>query len=209
MIDDFNASAVAVSIGVGTDVSWDLDIAERGIRVLQFDHSVHSPPASHPKLSFFQNRVVADNDDYEGGITLQHILSRQLCGQGDIILKMDIEGDEWGVLASVPEQCLRSVSQMVIEFHSLQQFASPPWADRAFEVMKKLVRSHKPVHLHGNNHAGFAILGGIPFPDVFELTLLRNDRHEFVSGAAHWPTELDAPNNAARADLTISFAPDW
>lgn len=204
MIDAFPFPTIAVSIGIGSDVSWDLDVANRGIDVYQFDHSLELPPISHPRFLFSRSRVVADEAEYADGISLEHILS-PLPEDADIILKMDIEGDEWDVLASVPGHCLRNVSQMVIEFHSLHRFASARWAERACEVITKLVQSHKPVHLHGNNYAGFAVLGGIPFPDVFELTLLRNDNYDFAAGAQKWPTELDRPNNPARADLAISF----
>ena len=38
---------VVLSIGVGHDVSFDHVMAERGARILQFDHTVEGPPTPH------------------------------------------------------------------------------------------------------------------------------------------------------------------
>src|SRR5271156_3144237 len=40
MLDDFNGIAAAYSLGIGKEVSWDLDIAAQNILVYQFDPSV-------------------------------------------------------------------------------------------------------------------------------------------------------------------------
>ena len=41
-----------VSIGVGPDVSFDLVLAERGAKVLQYDHTVDDVPQHHPNFIF-------------------------------------------------------------------------------------------------------------------------------------------------------------
>ncbi|MDR2776538.1 MAG: hypothetical protein LBB17_00620 [Puniceicoccales bacterium] len=37
MVDDFGKCDAAYSFGIGNDVSWDLDIAKRGIDVFMYD----------------------------------------------------------------------------------------------------------------------------------------------------------------------------
>jgi hypothetical protein len=52
MLDDFKDVAGALSMGVGPDVQWDIAIAERGLKVHEFDHTVTAPPSQHPLVKF-------------------------------------------------------------------------------------------------------------------------------------------------------------
>src|SRR5207248_2425516 len=54
MLDDFAPERHALSLGIGLDVSWDMDIARRGIRILQYDHSVSASPQTHENFSFYR-----------------------------------------------------------------------------------------------------------------------------------------------------------
>ena len=51
MVDDFAGIETAFSLGIGPNVDWDYEIAERGIPVHQFDHTVSGPPRSHTNFS--------------------------------------------------------------------------------------------------------------------------------------------------------------
>lgn len=59
LLDDFEGIEAAFSFGVGPDCSWDLELAERGIRTYQFDHTVDRAPVVHPNLSFLSGRLSA------------------------------------------------------------------------------------------------------------------------------------------------------
>jgi hypothetical protein len=137
-------------------------------------------------------------------ITLAGILElEELRDDCNIIMKMDIEGDEWAILDATSEYSIKRLRQFVIEFHDIHKFASPEWADRALRVLTKITHTHQVIHVHGNNHNGFAVLGGIPFPEVVEVTLVRKDHHTFTKPRHSWPTELDAPNQPKLADLSM------
>ena len=43
-----------LSIGVGMNVSFDLQLAERGAQVLQFDHTVERSPTAHANFHFHE-----------------------------------------------------------------------------------------------------------------------------------------------------------
>jgi len=203
MIDDFAQSTNAISIGIGTEISWDRDLACRGIRVVQVEEAGGSPCASEPRFTFMNKRVVK-TARCEHEITLTQLLNLpEVCGDNELLMKIDIEGDEWEVLEEVCEADLKRIRQLVIEFHWLQNFARLDWADRALTVLRKLAHAHQVVHVHGNNSAGFAVLGGIAFPNVFELTLVRRDEHCFADSGPQWPTALDAPNKPSTTDLYI------
>ena len=45
-------SNLVLSIGIGDEVSFDKELAERGAKVLQFDHTISSAPYEHPNIFF-------------------------------------------------------------------------------------------------------------------------------------------------------------
>jgi hypothetical protein len=95
-VDDFSGVDAALSLGVSDDVSWDLDMARRNIRVHQFDHTIDKALVDDPIFSFHKLRVAAA--DGPDAICLDSMVERFLTGCDRAILKSDIEGDEWPVL---------------------------------------------------------------------------------------------------------------
>jgi hypothetical protein len=55
-LDDLTGLAAAFSFGISDNASWDCGIADRGLIVHQFDHTVDEPPKSHPNFRFEKNR---------------------------------------------------------------------------------------------------------------------------------------------------------
>jgi Methyltransferase FkbM domain len=203
MVDDFEQVTTALSIGIGHEISWDKDMSRRGLCIFQFDHTLEAPPVLQPRFRFFKKKV-GPVSKLNSEITLADILElEELRDDRNLIMKMDIEGDEWAVLDATSEYSIRRLRQFVIEFHDMHKFASPEWGDRALRVFTKITHTHQVIHVHGNNHNGFAVLGGIPFPAVAELTLVRKDHHTFSIPHRCWPTELDAPNQPTLADLSM------
>lgn len=206
MVDDFADLAGAYSIGVGGDCAWDLDIAARGIDVFQFDHEIAAPPATHDRL-FFSPLGLAATEDAEKRVTsLDRMLQRNGHAEGAFLLKIDIENDEWDVLASLDPAILRVFRQIVIELHWFERALEPLRRSIMQTAIRTLTRHHRVVHVHGNNFAPWTILAGVPVPRVLELTLLRDDgRWRFSAGEETYPTALDAPNRPDAPDHQLGL----
>jgi|NGEPerStandDraft_6_1074524.scaffolds.fasta_scaffold20613_3 hypothetical protein len=201
MLDDFAPVRHALSLGIGSDVSWDKDIADRGIRVLQYDHSVNASPQIHVGFSFQRKRVVGTaqgNDD----VTLTQIMeSASLANDGDIVAKIDIEGDEWEVLNSTKTSVLARIRQLAVEFHWLRNFCDANWRATAAGAMRNITATHCCIHVHGTNWAPLVIMGGVAFPSVFEATFVRRQDHRLVPSTVVFPTPLDRPCNPKKPDF--------
>jgi hypothetical protein len=52
MLSDLDRIGVCHSIGIGFEVSWDLEMAERGALVYQYDNTVDGPPVPHPNFRY-------------------------------------------------------------------------------------------------------------------------------------------------------------
>lgn len=121
----------------------------------------------------------------------------------NMILKCDIEGGEWPLLQHTPNTVLNQFRQMVFEFHGFGMLADHAHANNVRRALINLTASHHVVHVHANNFAPFAIVGGVPVPEVLELTLVRKDEGIFSPSQEVFPTPQDMPCNSRHADLYL------
>lgn len=201
LIDDFSGVGAAVSLGIFDDASWDLDIARRNIRVHQFDHSIEEAPLKHPLISFHKLRVAAA--DGPGAICLESIVRNYLAGCDRAILKVDIEGEEWAVVETAPVATLERFSQIVCEFHDLQNAGHPNRCGQFLTVLQKLRSIFEIVHVHGNNNQTFVNIANVVMPMVLEVTLANRNYFEFAETDETFPTALDRPNQPHVPDMQL------
>ena len=202
MLDDFGRLRTAFSLGVGPNVDWDVDMAERGIAVHMFDHTVAGPPRRHRQFHFHRTRIDAVAED--GAENLASLLHRY--GSSDphaTLLKVDIEGSEWGLFAEADDAVLARFPQILCEFHAVGQVED----DRHYELMtralSRLRRHFDVVHLHGNNFGGRVFIGEQAIPQSLEVSFVHRDLYPCEDAAEEFPSPLDVPNDPGRPDLYL------
>jgi hypothetical protein len=203
MLDDLHSARSVLSLGVGTEISWDTAMADRGLRVLQFDHTIDAPPAPNSRFEFNRLRVVGQPQSPED-IALSDIVGApDLRPDDHLIAKIDIEGAEWEVLARSDAATLARFGQMAIEFHDVRNFVEPTWRATALLALRNLMKSHACIHVHGNNCGPFTVVGGFAFPNNFEASFVRRRDYELVPSDASFPTGLDRPCNPKVPDFYL------
>lgn len=204
MLDDLEGVSAAYSFGINDDVTWDLDIARRGIPVFQYDHTINSLPEEHPLFAWKKVGISAKPDGEGGMQTIESIVrANGHEGANDLILKCDIEGAEWEVFRYTPAKVIRQFRQIVLEVHNMNYLVEWPHCENVRATFTNLFAHHRVVHVHGNNYGEWVILNGIPVPINMEFTLVRKDVGEFVVSDEVFPTELDMPCDSARADYYL------
>ena len=204
MWDDFDGVRVAYSVGIERDVSWDIDMAKRGIQVYQYDHTIDSPPEICSNFHFSKKGLTgiwrSEHPEME---TLPRLIAQNgHSRERNMVLKMDIEGSERSVLREIDINTLRQFSQIVIEFHDL---CNSKFENDLIFGLDKLNATHQLVYVHGNNHRTVAVRGGKVLPDVLETTYLRRDDYQFKSSSQCFPTSLDFPNAKGKADILLGY----
>ncbi|HUO79532.1 MAG TPA: FkbM family methyltransferase [Steroidobacteraceae bacterium] len=137
-----------------------------------------------------------------GLATLAELLAAVRGGDASrwVLVKMDIEGSEYEVLAASRELWPR-VAGLVIEFHALDQH----WPEFEAE-MAALGRWFHVAHVHGNNNDG--CIAGTGVPRVLELTLVNRAlcEGEPPPSTERYPLPgLDRPCKPGHPDLPLSF----
>jgi hypothetical protein len=111
------------SLGVSTELGFELACAQYGMDVFMIDRSVESQSLKHPCCRFqslFLGSISAGNC-----ITLEDWVNDSFDDpSSDLLLQMDIQGSEWDALISVLLQLLLQIRVIVIELHSITQLWS-------------------------------------------------------------------------------------
>ncbi|MFA5322586.1 MAG: FkbM family methyltransferase, partial [Smithella sp.] len=121
MVDDFSGIKAALSLGIGDEITWDVEMSGRGLDVFQFDHTVEPPAevATNPRLHFYKCGIASDTDPQQNLKTIENILAEEMADcSGDLILKIDVEGHEWETLARMSDEVLSRFRQICIEIHN-------------------------------------------------------------------------------------------
>jgi hypothetical protein len=162
----------AISIGVGRDVSWDEAIAKQGINVHMFDHTVKKPPTSFKNSNFYKIGIRSSKTKKSRKLLLlEEILHKiGLEDKENLILKIDIEGAEWDILAEVDASTLTKFDHIVIEFHDLDLSDL-----NQREILGKLKVNHSIIHVNPNNYSKISSFDGYLIPNVLEITYVKNE----------------------------------
>jgi len=118
---------------------------------------------------------------------------------GKLMLKIDIEGDEFEILKNINLYSDR-IHTLIVEFHKL---------DKKFsdfeELIKYINKKFYVIHIHGNNYSECGKNG---IPNTLEITFLnlkmffQNNKKTKIN----FPIDnLDFPNNPNEKDININF----
>ena len=190
----------AYSYGISGYDEWGCQVStRRGIVTHQYDCFNTSVPSCPSGRTMFHPECVASTRRTEDGRPFDSI-EGQMTKNGDggrrAVMKMDIEGAEWDILAKVSDETLGRIDQLVIEFHDLDPKLS-------LDVIRRLKKFFYVAHYHPNN---FSCTDGMPpFPSwAYEVTFVSKRLDEVdPSRTPVLPHPLDAPNNPKATDCPV------
>jgi len=203
MVDKIDDIDAAYSLGIFDEVSWDLEMANRGIPVIQYDDSVDAPPVEHKHFTFYKKRIADSRNSDLGLESIEGIVESHKHYGKKLILKMDIEGSEWDVLDDIKEDTLKLFDQILLECHHFRRIPEYQFRERALRVFKKLNRFHTPIHVHANNCTRVFKLVDFYFVDALELTYVKSENYSFTECDEIFPGPFDSPNNPKLPDIFL------
>jgi hypothetical protein len=213
-----------ISGGISNDISFEdalLDYYPDLGACLAFDGTVNSIPRARNagKIQFIKKNLGAINSSE---ITNLEEYIRPL---DNIFLKIDIEGHEYALFKSIVENGLMSkIRQIVLEIHTPADIRAHPnyYTNLAaygvsdnvlLDFLELIKKTHTIMHLHPNNGCATHIQeGGVIIPNVFEITLIRNDILEEIGytwpvNTTRIPSVIDMPNIPNKNDIKIDYSP--
>jgi len=153
------------------------------------------------RVNFFSKKITNEIKNVEDTNLKKIIEELKIKKEQEIILKIDIEGDEYKIINDIIIHH-EKINQLVMEFHDLHIKK-----DEFFTSIKKLQKFFTIVHLHANNYNKCNDDG---FPINIEITLCKKKYiTENQNKTYNFPIKnLDYPNNSELPDLEINFKKD-
>ena len=145
------------------------------------------------KKNIHHIKKVVLNQKNKNEISIINILKKH----EKLILKLDIEGDEYSILNQVKREH-KKINLLIIEFHDISKNLG--------KIKNFIHRSnYKLIHIHGNNYAG---LDNHKNPNVIECTFINKNKFKvsrFKSKFKYPIPYLDFKNLKRREDIEINF----
>jgi hypothetical protein len=205
-----NQSQFVYSYGInsGMDaIKFDLEMAENNKIIYMYDASIEAPSYNHKNFRFNKEFVTKDN-------LFKHLEKNNHLNETSMVLKMDIDGNEYELFNNNIEIISRHFNQISLELHALIEEIPQGWIvdDLNLSIMKNkdikksffnnVKKYYNIIHIHANNHAPRYV----DFPASLEILLLRKDYEVQGIDDKRYPIEnLDYPNYLGREDYVL----DW
>ena len=207
MVDRFKPSQVVFSYGLSWNIAFEFDLAQRGLELFMFDHTIDALTLQHNNFHWLKEGLTGQSSPSEMLFSLPDHLRRLAPDESGMILKIDVEGAEWSALANMPTEILSRFEQVVLELHDFRLIGNDEWRRDVESSLEKLARTFTLFNVHANNHAPVVIVEGVCVADVIEVSYIRRDLCEPRALSAPLPSYLDAPNDPSRPEIPLWFFP--
>jgi len=200
--NDLENIEACFSPGVSSNSDFELDCANRGMKVFLADKSVDGPAVQNKSFQFQKKFIGAITN--ESFMTINDwIKSSDLRADSDLILQMDIEGFEYETFLSMTDEVIKRFRIMVVEFHLLNHIWNKPFYNLVNSTLEKIKQTHTCVHIHPNNANPSLKYNGIGIPSLLEFSFLRNDRIIHANYSSTFPHALDTKNVENKPDIIL------
>ncbi len=206
--DKISPSQAVLSYGISTEYRFDYEMAKGGHEVYMFDHTIDGINRINDKMRWFKQGASGITRNAENLYSVDDHLKMHNIEGNDLLLKMDIEGHEYDVLNAVPESIFSRFEQIVIEIHNLAHLNDEAFRNHFVSLFRKLNNQFTLFHVHANNYDGpdcFHIVGGVPVPNLLELSYVRTNAVNRRRSETLYPTVYDYPNTLQKDKLLWMF----
>jgi len=194
----FDVKAI-LGYGVGHDVSLENQLAEAwNVPAFVFDHTITDVPPLGPNTKYVREGITGGEETDELKTLTTHL--DQLVPEGNILLKIDVEGAEWDVLE---KEDFSRVTHLIIEYHDLETDT-----ERKARLIGKIDDQFDLVHIHGvncHNQPVFMLDRVCAIPRYVECTYIRKGLVETYPCIDKYPTEWDMKSRTDARDVVQEF----
>ncbi len=206
LTDEITNITSCFSPGVGQVCDFELDIANRGIKVFFADGTVKKLPKDHNQFNFIAKNLGSINN--KNTMTLESWVNDSVDkSENDLLLQIDIEGAEYETIIACPESVIQRFKIIVGEFHNLDQLWNRPYFEIISAAFQKILKTHICIHNHPNNYRRPTTYNNITIPTITEISFLRRDA---ISGpfkfANIFPHPLDSDTTNSES---LVLPKDW
>ena len=165
-----------------------------------YDHTINKLPFYNDKFHWKKIGLTGKKEDKNIMKTIEELLKENgHTNEKNMILKIDIEGEEWNIFSDITNEILNKFKFIVAEFHFKNLYSS-----KYQKVFKKLNKNHQIFHLHCNNAGSIIKFDGYNICNALEISYILKENNTFQKFNDIFPvTNLDYKNSKDRLDINF------
>jgi hypothetical protein len=192
------------SPGVGETVNFENDLKKNNIKSFLADGTLFKNKIKKIDYDFINKNINTYYD--EKNIKLEQWINLKLKKkeQKNLLLQMDIEGNEYSIILDASRDVLKKFKILIIEFHDFYNLGSPAGLQLYTDVFMKLLQDFYICHIHPNNCCGYVNLNKISIPQVMEFTFINKKNVRKLNKITYkLPHRLDIKNSKNNPNLEL------
>ena len=183
MLDDFENIKFAYSIGIRDEVQFDKALADKDIDVYLYDHTINKLPYQNEKFHWKKIGLGGKNERSEKLQTLEDMMKENgHLNEKNMILKIDIEGNEWIPLNELSGNVLSQFKYILIEYHFMKIEQK-----LFYDVLEKIQKTHQVFYVHCCPYIGTITFGNNRFCKAIEVSYIIREGNFFSKDKAIYP----------------------
>ena len=193
LLDDFKDIKIAYSFGISNTIQFDKCLAEKGIDIYMYDHTISGLPYQNPKFHWTKVGLAGKGESTHELKTLEElIIINNHSLENNMILKIDIE----------PYDILKKFKYIVMELH----FSSIDELNIYYKVLKKINKYHQVFYLRCNNRNNIIRLKDLIICSLLEVSYVIKENNEFIKDDEIYPIyEFDFPEAQNNGQLEFNL----
>jgi hypothetical protein len=205
LLDDFKDIKIAYSFGIGNKIQFDTELANRGIDVYMYDHTINSLPYNHSKFHWKKIGISDKNQKSQCLKGLEElIIENGHSLEKNMILKIDIEHCEWDSLKNIPNNILSQFKYIAIEFHFLYINKTEIY----YNVLKKLQKTHQVFYLRCLFRSQVIVFGNNRICKAIEVSYIIKEGYKFSKDESIYPIfefDMSGPNLDRKSEINLNI----
>ena len=205
LLDDFKDIKIAYSFGISYNIHFDKELADKGIDVYMYDHTITHLRYNNPKFHWKKIGISGIKNEKENLKTLEHlIIENGHTKEKNMILKIDVEHSEWNSILDLKDDILKQFKYIAIEFH----FRTEKLGELYYNVLKKLAKTHQSFYFRCNGSRSKIIaFGNNRICKALEVTYIIKEGNKFIKDENIYPIfefdYLKSKNNESEINLNL------
>ena len=188
ILDDFEDVKIAYSFGISINIQFDKALANRGIDVFMYDHTISQLPEQNPRFHWFKIGI-SGKQKHPDLKDLESLLEENMHTlENNMILKLDVEHWEWPALNDLSEKTLNQFKYILVEYHFSDEISNE--STMYYRVMKKLATTHQSFYARCNgNRANIIQFGNNRICHIIEVCYIIRKNNIFTYDDTIYPID--------------------
>ena len=188
ILDDLKDIKIAYSFGISRNIQFDKALADRGIDVYMYDHTINRLPYENPRFHWKKIGISGKKTSYNLKDLDTLIIENNHISEKNMILKLDVEHWEWPAINDLDEATLKKFKYILVEYHFYGE--SNPEYKIYYNVMKKLSKNHQSFYARCNGDRSKIIkFGNNRICHIMEVCYVIKENNKFTFDDTIYPID--------------------